>query len=108
MRQHLVLPATLAVALLSIATVSAFEQNPPPAGHTLGNVKGGNFRKANVVIEKKCISCHSSKVIENAVAAGKNMQEIQARMEQKGVALSADDRQVLGIFWQQTPLKKGR
>jgi uncharacterized membrane protein len=91
------------------AELYAIEQTPPPSGHSLGSVTGGDFRqKANMVIQKKCTACHSSKVIEQAIAAGKNMQKIQQRMEQKGVKLSANDRTVLGVFWQRTPLKRGK
>jgi uncharacterized membrane protein len=97
-----------AVAAFTCCTEAyAIEQIPPPAGHTLGSVTGGDFRlKANNVIQKKCTACHSSKVIEQAIAQGKNMQKIQQRMEQKGAKLSANDKSVLGVFWQRTPLKK--
>lgn len=97
----------LAVAAFACCTEAyAIEQIPPPAGHSLGSVTGGDFRlKANTVIQKKCTACHSSKVIEQAIAQGKNMQKIQQRMERKGVKLSANDKTVLGVFWQQTPLK---
>jgi uncharacterized membrane protein len=107
MKVALTVAAVLATASLAIAaTESSFKEIPPPSGHSLGSVTGGNFKMANLVIQKKCVSCHSDKVIRDAVAAGKNMQQIQQRMEQKGVQLSADDRSVLGIFWQNTPLKR--
>jgi hypothetical protein len=94
-------------ATVCSANLYAIEQIPPPSGHSLGSVTGGDFRqKANLVIQKKCTSCHGSKVIEQAIAAGKNMQKIQQRMELKGVKLSANDRTVLGVFWQQSPLRK--
>src|SRR4051794_40609905 len=79
---------------------------PPTSGHTLGAVTGGRFGKAAPVIEQRCIACHSTKVIEDAIAAGKNMQKIQERMEQKGLRLSANERTVLGVFWEESPLKK--
>lgn len=107
MKQSFVVTGARALTLLSVATAAtAFQEVPPPAGHSLGSVTGGNFRKANVVIEKNCISCHSKERIEEAIAAGKDMKKIQERMEQKGARLSANDKQVLGIFWEQTPLKK--
>ena len=79
----------------------------PLAGDNLGKVTGGDFEKnAHAVIEKKCITCHSDQVIKDAIAAGKNMQKIQVEMEKRGIGLSANDREVLGIFWRQTPLKE--
>ena len=105
MRQHLVVTMTVAVTIFSSSTLWAAQQFPT-SGHSLGSVTGGHFGKAQAVIQKRCISCHSEKVIEDAIASGKNMQQIQQRMEQKGVRLSANDRTVLGVFWQQTPLKK--
>lgn len=89
------------------AEAYAIEQIPPPAGHSLGSVTGGDFQlKAKTVIQKKCTACHSSKRIEQAIAEGKDMNRIQQRMEQKGARLSASDKTVLGVFWQHTPLKK--
>jgi uncharacterized membrane protein len=105
MRDALLL-ASIPLTLLGVATAIAFQEVPPSSGHSLGSVTGGTFKSANVVIEKRCISCHSDKVIKDAIAAGKNMHQIQQRMEQKGAQLSADDRKVLGIFWQKTPLKQ--
>lgn len=100
---------TLTVAgLICAANLYALQQIPPPTGHSLGSVSGGDFKMANTVIQKKCISCHSRKVIDQAIAAGKNMQKIQERMEQKGARLNANDKAVLGVFWQQTPLRKGK
>ncbi|GFO57447.1 hypothetical protein GMSM_44540 [Geomonas sp. Red276] len=103
-----------AISILALLTlvpvtpaISAGEITSPPAtGQNLGAVTGGHFGKAAPVIQKKCVSCHSAKRIEEAIAAGKDMKKIQQRMEQKGVKLSANDKSVLGIFWQQTPLKK--
>ncbi|MCM0084476.1 cytochrome C [Geomonas sp. Red32] len=99
------------LALLSLVPVSsAFSASeitsPPATGQNLGAVTGGHFGKATPVIQKKCVSCHSAKRIQDAITAGKDMKMIQQRMEQKGVKLSANDKSVLGIFWQQTPLKK--
>lgn len=108
MKSSTVLTMTLALSLAATATLWADQpiKTPSATGNDLGAVTGGRFGKAQPVIEKKCISCHSAKVIEQAIASGKDMQKIQRRMEQKGVKLSANDRTVLGIFWQETPLKK--
>ncbi|HJV36545.1 cytochrome C [Geomonas sp.] len=98
---------TLAVSLLTVSSWAADQVKMPPAsGQNLGAVTGGHFGKAQPVIQKRCVSCHSEKVIEQAMAAGKDMQAIQHRMEQKGVKLSANDRTVLGVFWKESPLKK--
>lgn len=105
MSPHSTLPMMVALTLFSVATIHA-AQEVPPSGRDLGSVTGGEFKQAHLVIQKKCIVCHSEKVIEQAVAAGKDMQMIQERMERKGVKLSADERTVLGVFWHGTPLKK--
>ena len=103
MRQSLIL--TLALALFCSTTLLA-AQEAPTSGSNLGSVTGGDFGKAHFVIDNKCISCHTAQRIEEALAAGKSMQEIQQRMEQKGVKLSPNERSVLGIFWNETPLKQ--
>lgn len=97
----------VALALtLSSSTVSQAKQAPPSSGTGLGSVSGGVFKDANLVIDNKCLKCHTAKRIEAALSAGKDMQEIQRRMEIKGVKLSADEQSVLGIFWKESPLKQ--
>lgn len=76
------------------------------SGKNLGNVVGGDFKKAHEIIQKRCTNCHSTKVIEAALAANKDMMGIQKAMEKKGAGLSAKEREVLGIYWKQNPLKK--
>jgi uncharacterized membrane protein len=105
MRQILIL--TLALTTFSTTILQA-AQEVPSSGNNLGSVTGGSFKKAHLVIDKKCTSCHTAKRIEDALAAGKNMQEIQHRMELKGVKLTSNEKSVLGIFWKQTPLKKSK
>ena len=95
----------LALILASVTSLQA-AQEVPPYGSNLGSVTGGVFKEAHLVIDNKCASCHTSQRIEQALAAGKNMQEIQHRMEQKGVKLTADEQTVLGIFWKDSPLRK--
>jgi uncharacterized membrane protein len=76
-------------------------------GENLGKVTGGDFdKKAHSVIQKRCITCHTDQVIKDAIAAGKDMRKIEADMEKRGARLSASDREVLGIFWNQSPLKE--
>jgi uncharacterized membrane protein len=96
---------TTAMTLLSITTVwAAWEVQQ--SGANLGAVTGGDIKKAHEVIEKKCITCHTSERIEAAWAAGKNMLQIQQAMEKKGAKLNSNEHEVLGIYWKQTPLKK--
>jgi uncharacterized membrane protein len=96
---------TLALTLISVTPLLA-AQGVPASGTNLGSVTGGSFKEAHLVIDKKCTSCHSAKRIEQALSAGKNMQEIQHRMELKGVKMTSNEHSVLGIFWKETPLKK--
>lgn len=64
-------------------------------------------QKAHAILEAKCTKCHTVQVIDAAMAARKDMTKIQKAMEGKGAALSASEREVLGIFWKQKgPLKK--
>jgi uncharacterized membrane protein len=81
-----------------------------PQGVTnMGNVLGGDVKAARGVIETKCTRCHSSKIIDAAVFANKDMQKIQREMEKKGANLNSNEQDVLGIYWkQQNPLKKGK
>ncbi len=98
----------LAVTLFSCTTLYAAQERPqsmPQSGSNLGSVTGGVFKEAHMVIDKKCISCHTAQRIESAIAAGKDMQKIQHRMELKGVKLTADEQTVLGIFYKESPLK---
>ena len=96
----------LSLALILFPTFILAAQEIPPSGGNLGSVTGGNFNKAHLIIDKKCTSCHSAKVIEDALAAGKDMLQIQHRMEQRGARLNVGEKAVLGVFWEQTPLKK--
>jgi uncharacterized membrane protein len=100
------LTAALMGAVAALGTSWAVELAPLGADN-LGKVTGGDFKKnAHAVIQKRCITCHTDQVIKDAMAAGKNMEKIQAEMEKKGIGLSANDREVLGIFWNQSPLKE--
>ena len=73
------LALTLALCPLLIAAMEV-----PPTGRHLGSVTGGDFNEAHLVIDKRCTSCHSAKVIDEAIASGKDMLKIQHRMEQRG------------------------
>lgn len=68
----------------------------------LGNVVGGNAKKAHGIIEKKCTACHTKDKIDAALSSGKDMKQIQKDMEKKGVKLNSNESEVLGIFWKQS------
>jgi uncharacterized membrane protein len=75
----------------------------------MGNVRGGDVKAAQGIIESKCTNCHSRKIIDAAIFTNKDMQKIQQEMEKKGAKLEANERDVLGIYWkQQNPLKKNK
>ncbi len=81
----------------------------PQGVSNMGNVKGGDVTPAQSIIDKKCTKCHSSKIVEAAIFANKDMVKIQKAMEKKGAKLEASERDVLGIYWkQQNPLKKNK
>lgn len=103
MRRSLIL--TLALTLLCTTSLKA-AQEAPSKGSNLGAVTGGDFGNAHLLIEKKCTACHTDQRIKEALAAGKDMQAIQFRMEKKGLKLSGEEKSVLGVFWKETPLKK--
>lgn len=98
------LAALVAVSLLCSSLWAA----EPLGGVTnMGNVRGGDKQAAQSIIEKKCTTCHSGKIVEAAVFANKDMSRIQREMEKKGAKLDASERDVLGIYWkEQNPLKK--
>lgn len=73
----------------------------------LGNVTGGNSKKAHAIIDIKCTACHSRDKIDIALSSGRNMGAIQNEMEKRGARLSSNEREVLGIFWKQSkPISK--
>ena len=81
----------------------------PQGVSNMGNVRGGDVTPAQSIIDKKCTKCHSSKIVEEAIFANKDMVKIQKEMEQKGAKLDAGERDVLGIYWKQlNPLKKSK
>ena len=94
-----------AALVVACSAGSLFAQEPR-SGSNLGNVQGGDFSNARTVIAKRCTHCHSSAKIDAALKAGKDMGAIQHEMELKGAMLNARERQVLGIYWKQNPLKR--
>jgi len=96
---------SFAVTLVFAAPLWA-AQDGPQAGNNLGNVVGGDFQKAHAVIQAKCTLCHSEKRIDAALSSRKDMTKIQQEMEKRGARLNANEREVLGIYWKQNPLKQ--
>jgi uncharacterized membrane protein len=100
------------IQALSLAVTLAFAaplwaaQDAPLTGSNLGNVVGGDFKKAHAIIQAKCTLCHTDKRIDAALSANKDMAKIQREMERRGAGLNAKEREVLGIYWKQNPLKK--
>lgn len=80
-----------------------------PVFATQEDVRGINLQPPeNKIIDEKCLGCHNRQKINAAVKQRKNMEKIVTQMETKGAVLTDADRQVLGHFWQQNPLKKTR
>jgi len=93
------------VILLVLAAPLWAAQDGPATGSNLGNVVGGDFKKAHAIIQAKCTLCHTDKRIDAALSAHKDMAKIQQEMEKRGAKLNAREREVLGIYWKQNPLK---
>lgn len=96
--------ALMVLSIFSVSTLQAAQQTPP-SGTNLGSVTGGTFQEAHLVIDNKCVSCHTGQRIQEALSAGKDMQQIMQRMELKGVKLSPEEKSALRIFWKETPLR---
>ena len=94
------------VITLVLAAPLWASQDAPPPGSNLGNVGGGDFKKAHAIIQAKCTLCHTGKRIDAALSANKDMAEIQRVMERRGARLNANEWEVLGIYWKRNPLKK--
>jgi uncharacterized membrane protein len=92
-----------------LAATPLWAAEAPQAVTNMGNVRGGDVKAAHSVIDKKCTSCHSKKVIDDAILAHKDMSKIQQRMEKKGAKLNSNEQEVLGIYWKSgNPLKMGK
>jgi hypothetical protein len=70
------------------------------------DVRGWNPQTdANDVVDAKCKSCHSRQRVDAAVKEKKSVQDVVKKMELKGVHLTDNEKEVLGIFWK-TPFKQ--
>lgn len=93
--------STLGIILFFVSAATAEE-----SGTNLGNIKGGDFHDAKNIISTKCTPCHTDKVIDSALSENRDMSKIQQEMEKRGARLDNNEREVLGIYWKQNPLKK--
>jgi uncharacterized membrane protein len=98
--------ALLFVTTLVFAAPLLAAQDAPPSGSNLGNVIGGDFKKAHAIIQAKCTLCHTDERIDTALSANKDIAKILREMEKRGASLNDNEREVLGIYWKQNPLKK--
>ncbi|KAF0221333.1 MAG: hypothetical protein FD174_471 [Geobacteraceae bacterium] len=87
----------LSLLVLSAASLQAASQE---------EVMGVKTRQQGLkVIEEKCLFCHNKQRIDKAVKEQRDMEKIMGRMEKKGAVLTEKERQVLGHFRGQNPLK---
>src|SRR5512133_1640154 len=94
-----------ALAALPLFCSSLCAAEPTQGVTNMGNVRGGDVTTGPSIIEKRCTTCHSGKIVEAAIFANKDMTKIQREMEKKGAKLDASERDVLGIYWkEQNPL----
>ncbi|PNU21687.1 hypothetical protein C2E25_00190 [Geothermobacter hydrogeniphilus] len=56
------------------------------------------FAEVNRIINTRCTGCHNRQRIDQALAAGRNLDEIQQKMIRFGARLSPKEQSVLGIF----------
>ena len=96
----------LMAAAMMIVYSAPLPAQPLQEGKNLGSVQGGDFKRARTVIATHCTRCHTSERIDAALKAGKDLGAIQKEMEQKGATLTTREREVLGIYWRQNPLKQ--
>lgn len=70
-------------------------------------VDTGSREEYRKIIESRCTSCHDADRIEQAMAEGRNINEILNKMQAMGAELTPRDKDVLGIFWG-SPLKENK
>jgi uncharacterized membrane protein len=101
--------ATSILLLVTLSSAAAWWADAPQGVTNMGNVRGGDVKAAQSIIDRKCTKCHSGTVIDAALQANKDMLKIQHEMEKKGATLNAGEREVLGIYWKrQYPLKNNK
>ena len=60
----------------------------------------GDYAEYQRILDSKCSQCHQRERIEQAIARGDNFAAVIEKMLRFGANLSAQERQVLGVFWQ--------
>ena len=85
---------TVCSLFIVVSTAKASDQN--------NNTSGVYFKSAHEIIDKKCTVCHSKDKINIAINSGRDMDKILKSMENRGVHLSSNENEVLGIFWKQS------
>ncbi len=72
----------------------------------LGAHQGSREPAGFRVVDEKCVACHNRQRIESALRKRADMEKIQRRMEEKGVALTDNERSVLSHFWHKNPFRE--
>lgn len=60
----------------------------------------GNISQFQQILDTNCSQCHTRERIEAAMRGGVNYDETIQKMIRFGAKISAQERQVLGVFWQ--------
>lgn len=72
----------------------------------LGAHQRSSMPEGSGIINEKCVACHNRQRIEDAMRKRRDMDKIRKRMEEKGVALTENERSVLSHFWRQNPFRE--
>jgi mono/diheme cytochrome c family protein len=59
----------------------------------------GDFIQYQQILDSKCSQCHPRGRIEQAIERGVNFAAVIEKMIRLGAELSAQEKQVLGVFW---------
>ncbi len=74
----------------------------PKVGPTVTSDPLGEYR---AVLERRCTGCHSLERVEEAMMAGRSIEDLVEMMRQRGAIITESEQKVLGTFWGE-PLKK--
>ncbi len=72
------------------------------AGPTVSSDPLGEYR---AVLERRCTGCHGLERVEEAMMAGRSIDDLVEMMRQRGAIITESEEKVLGTFWGE-PLKK--
>ena len=59
----------------------------------------GDFIEYQQILDTKCSQCHPRGRIEQAIERGENFDKVIEKMIRLGAKVSAQEQQVLGVFW---------